>query len=413
MKRSLITLLVATLLAVGSPLLVQAQTLRLGAVLPLSGEAARAGLEQAAALELAVRELGARGVRLELQLLDDRGDPTTAAAHAAQLADAGVHALVCCWNPPTADAVQGALYGSIDRASGGAPPPTLSLSHPTDTRVGEGADTWLFSVAPTPAQVLARLAQEVGGAAQTASLMAPYGPSGDTAEAVLRARLGERLLGSERYAPASSEPLTPEALLAITRLPDVVVVWGERGEEAVAALGARGYTGPLYAEAATLMGLSTLGRSRLFRTLGAGERVRAVVSPFDLGFALPAAHPSAAPGARYRRAAALAGSSSSLAGAYAWDAGLLLGAALEQALAYGLLETQPPQAEAPEAETPEDVQRLRGGLRDVLVGQGPMAGASAVLDAREGTSSAVLSGSLEVAVWQDGVWRPLGGPRGP
>lgn len=381
-----------------------AQNLRLGTVLSLSGETAHTGLEQLAALELATRDLERRGVRLELQVRDDRSEPQRAAAHAAALAESGVHALVCCSGPRTAAAVQ----------SAGLPLPTLLLSPPAplsadgtggaergaESSVGAGANRWVFSLMPSAAQQLARVAQEVRAGTQSAALMAPSTAAGDTAAAVLGSRLGEQFVGEARYPGGAerSEPLTPEALWVATREPGVVVVWGERAADAVYALAARGYTGTLYLESDTLKSLNALGRARLGRT-GTGinrGRVQSVISPFELGTLLPSTHPSASAGAGYRRVAALSGGRSSLAGAYAWDAAQLFGAALEQTLAYGL------SLGSNASTAPAD----RQGLRDGLLGLEPSAGASGVLDLQSGAPSAVDAASLVVGVWRQGALRP-------
>ncbi|ADI13782.1 ABC transporter substrate-binding protein [Truepera radiovictrix] len=368
----------------------RAETPRVGAVLSLSGADEHTGNAQAAALELAARDLAARGLRLELRVLDDRSDPQRAAEHAAALLAEGAHALVCCSSPEVADAVRAAFDADA--------PPTFALSHPR----GAGAPTrGFFSLEPGSAYELAELARHLAAQARVA-LLAPYSPAGDTAEAVLRARLGERLVGSERYPVASGDPLTPEALLAITRLPDAVVVWGERAGEALTALAARGYTGPVYLEARALEGLSALQRARLE---GAALEARAVVSPFVLGFALAAEHPSAAQSARYRRASALSGGESSLAGAYAWDALQLLGGAFEQAYAYGLTSGA--------ARGEDQRARLRAALREVLFGLEPVAGSSAVLQPSAQRLGVAVSGALVAARWQGGAWRPLGAPTAP
>jgi ABC-type branched-subunit amino acid transport system substrate-binding protein len=381
------------------PAWARAQDLVVGAVLSLSGPDARAGSAQAAALDLAARDLAARGLNLKLRVLDDRSNPHRAAESATTLTAEGAHALVCCSSTAVADAVRAALEGTDA-------PPTFALSHPSDARA---PTSWFFSLEPGSAHELAQLAQHLLSRPRVA-LLAPHSPAGDTAEAVLRARLGERFVGSERYPPSSSDPLTPEALLAITRLPNAVVVWGERAGEALAALSARGYTGPVYLEAKALGGLSAFERARLRG--GAGPEARAVVSPFELGFALTPEHPSAAQSARYRRASARSGGDSSLSGAYAWDALQLLGAALEQAYAYGLLARDAPDGAAPgdaaadRAATPH-VVRLRALLREVLLGLEPLPGASAVLHPSAHRVGVAVSDALVAARWQAGAWRPL------
>lgn len=354
---------------------VQAQALRLGAVLPLSGASARSGEVLVAALQSSVEALRDSGVTLELTLLDSRSDPEQAAAQTEMLLEGGAHALVCCTTPEEA--------ARVTPLAAAAGLPLLTLTPGTAT-----ADDryWLFSLAAGERAQLARLVLETP--LHPFALMAPAGKRGDlAAELLQRARVG-----AARY-PQGRTPLTPEALWVATREPGSVVVWdeGEGTVTAAEALTARGYGGALVVRGAVWEQLGALERAKL-------TGAKSVLSPAVLGYTLSDAHPSKEAVSRFRRAlvtvpesalteAALA------AGASVWDAALLVGLAAEQVLTYGL--------ELGKTET------VRGALRDALVGLGSVTGAGGSYDFDEGGESGLQPGSLVLAEWRSGRFRPL------
>jgi len=342
----------------------RAQTLQLGAVLPLTGGYAEVGRAQREALELAKGEFTGRGVGLELHLLDSRSDPARAGAQAAELAAAGVHALVCCATPEAAEAVRPVAARGV---------PTLAL---TDA---PSQDDWLFSLVPGDGARL-RATVSNAGAWGRLGLMAPDTELGDAARRALRVPIG-----AARY-PADARVLTPEALWVATREPDAVLVWGENAVTAVHALRERGFTGEVVIDAAQLGALGPLSRAKLSGSL-------ALVSPALLGYTLPEGHPSAEAVTRYLRSAALADASDPTPeGAYAWDAAGLLLRALEQALAYGLLL--------------DDPATVRGALHETLIGLPPVAGASGVFDFRDGAQGDAQAASWVLARFEGGRFVP-------
>lgn len=329
----------------------------------------------AAALEASVKALQDSGVTLELTLLDSRSDPGQAAAQAEALLAAGVHALVCCTTPAEA-----AQVTPLAVATG---LPLLTLTQGAATAVDS---YWLFSLAAGERAQLERLLLETP--LHPFALMAPTGSSGDRAAGVLQ----DARVGAARYPPGRT-PLTPEALWVATREPGSVVVWDDEEGTAVAAdaLTARGYRGPLVVRGIVWERLDALERAKL-------TGAKSVLSPAALGYTLADAHPSKEAVSRLRRALVAVPDSalseaSLAAGASAWDAALLVGLAAEQLLTYGL--------ELGETEA------VRGALRDALVGLEPVTGAGGSYDFSEGGAGGLHPGSLVLAEWRSGRFRPL------
>lgn len=356
-----------------------AQTIRVGAVLPLSGAQAPTGAVQRAALEASVRALHATGVTLELTLADSRSSSEVAAVEATALMAGGVHALVCCTTPEEAARV-------TPLAAAGLPVLTLA------PRPAGGDAYWLFPLSAGEDAQLERLLLEP--TLHPLGLMAPAGQRGDLAGALL----APARVGAARYPPGRA-PLTPEALWVATREPTSVIVWDEGAGtvRAAEALRARGYAGDVVVRAAVWEQLNALERAKL-------TGATSVVSPALLGYTLTDAHPSKAAVSSFRRALVsvpdgLLGETALAAGAAAWDAALLLGRAAEQVLVYSPQPT--------DADSQDDVEASRRALRDALVGLGPVVGAGGSYDFHEDGSGGLQPGSLVLAAWRSGRLRPI------
>lgn len=359
--------------AASSVVFAQHDPIEVGALLPLSGVHAPIGAAQRVALEASVAALRAAGITLELTLLDAPGDHE-AATGAADLIGSGVHALICCHAP--------AATAQLAPAAAAANVPLLGLSALSTPVSGAG---WVFSLAAEDVAVLGRLLLEPK--LYPVGLLAPFGRAGNDAEALLEPVRG----GAVRY-PHTELPLTPEALLLATQKPASVVLWDGgagtvRGAEALAA---RGYEGDVVVRGGVWAELGALERAKL-------TGAKSVVSPALLGYTLADTHPSKAAASSFRRALIGLPESSLTpaaleAAARAWDAALLLGRAAEQVLAYSSGEVT--------------AATLRSALRDALVGLEPTTGAGGRYDFSEGRPNGLEPGSLVLAVWRGGRFRP-------
>ncbi|MBI2150765.1 MAG: amino acid ABC transporter substrate-binding protein, partial [Acidobacteria bacterium] len=98
MKRRALILLAVIAVLIGFSFEVVAQTVKVGAVVPLTGRYAAGGAQNKAGYEIAVEHINAAGgvsvggkkMRLELTLLDDESDPTKTVARLETLAAQGV-----------------------------------------------------------------------------------------------------------------------------------------------------------------------------------------------------------------------------------------------------------------------------------------------------------------------------------
>ncbi len=350
---------------------VDAQTFHIGAVLPLSGDAARTGQVAEAALRASVQTLLSAGIDADLTVLDSESRASYAKTQAKILITSGVHALLCC---DTA-----AVAARVIPVATGAGVPVLSLAPAP-------IDKGVFSLSATEAQVLARLASRAPQL--PLGVMAPSGTSGDLADYMLESVS----VGTVRY-PAARSPLTPEALLVATLEPGSVVIWdGATGTlKAAAALSARGYVGERIVRAEIWGALDALSRAELSGAVS-------VVSSAVLGYRLPDTHPAKEVVSSFRRALRGVLFESSdvdtlTTAAAAWDAAQLVGEAAEQLLTYA---------------DPTDftAAAIRSGLRDALVGLGPHVGVGGSYDFSGSSPFGLLPDSLELAVWRGGRFYP-------
>ncbi len=369
----------------GSVYAQQTYAVKVGAILPMSGAEASVGAAQRVALEASVAALRQDGITLELTLTDARSVDEAEAGVvglARDLVASGIHALICC--NTSAEAAQ---LAPVAAAAG---VPLLTLAPPPEP---PGDATWVFSVAAHDGAALEYLLLEP--ALHPVGLMAPVGQAGDYAAALLEPALLEPVeSGAARYPEDPAAPLTPEALLLATQGPVSVVVWdgGAGTVRAAEALAARGYEGDVIVRRDVWEELGALGRAGL-------TGAKSVVSPALLGYTLADSHPSKRATSSFRRALVeLPGAPTAAMlelGARAWDAALLLGLATEQVLTY--LSADPDAGP----------DTLRSALRDALVGLGPTDGAGGRYDFGEGSSSGLEPGSLVLAVWRGGQFRPI------
>jgi hypothetical protein len=382
--RSLLLLLLGAALA--SVANAQSPAWTIGVVVSSSGAYADVGRPQATAAERsgsALAQAGIFGLPLRIEVRDDGGDARRAEALAAELADAGAVAVVCCTTPAATARVAEVLDA---RAT-----PHLALADADLT-----GRFWSFALVPDDRARLTAIAVDAAALGKTGlALMTLSTPFGDAALVAFERALadaGRSLAGEARY-PAEATVLTPEALWIATRQPGAVVVWGLPSDLPLAldALRRRGYAGPVYVRAAAL------ARAHWARLAPAGAAtavdddpwrgVRTPVPPAALAGRLAPDHPHA--GAVDAFVGRVLGGDPGAAGAEERahmarvdDALVWLVEAFEQVVALGL-------DDAP------TTRRL--ATRDALVGAGPRLLAGGTYDAREGDPRTALWQGLVVA----------------
>ena len=364
--------------------LAHAQPITIGAVLSLSGPAAPLGVAQERSLRLFEAQLraarGIYGVPVEFVILDDGSSPLTATRQVRALLEAHApHALICC----TTDTASLAIIDLVQQVG----VLTLALSSAEAITWPPAERFWLFSTKPNDTARIRTMVLDLAEGAQSRALMALDNSFGEVAVTALSRLLepgGLRLVATERY-PPDVTVLTPEALWVATRQPGGVLVWGAARDTGVAvdALVRRGYAGPIYVSPSAISPTQTT----------ALEGVLSALDAVTVAASLPPGHATAAETrrylqlfeGRYGRGSAVA------AGGTAWDAALVLQAALREAFGYGV--------------SPTALQPFRFALRDALIGMGPVVGATAVFDYREGDHLGIVPRSLVIAQLSQGTWR--------
>ena len=351
-------------------------TLRVGAVLSLTGANASTGRAQDAALRAWQASAQNEGVSIEILTADDGSNPERAAAQAAQFADEGIHALLCC-----------SETAALERAAPlirEAEILTLALtSHPLVTDATQ--NHCLFSVVPDSTTQLRKVAR-------SEDALAFMGLEGDAGDAAVRVLMqgGVRLVAEERYTP-EVDALTPEALWVATRQPSAVLVWGGMRDTqlAVDALAQRGFEGRIYIDSQRYENASVLERADLRGTVTVTDAV-------SVRSTLPPTQPTYGETRRFLSAlsATYGANRPTAEGGYAWDAMTLLQRAFEETLAYNRLEQS-------------GTATIRQALRDSLVGLGPVTGAVGVYDYLETNHVGVAPDSLVVATLERGRLRAV------
>ncbi len=354
-----------------------AQDLKIGIILSQTGEAAQLGQAQARGFEAFMNPQALRtnplGQRLQLMIRDDQSNPNRALALAGELLDEGVHALICCTLPDSHRAVAELVEGSLLTLS----PVAYSSAVATGFSVQAGSFRSLQSA-------ILKFAEQ---GKQTVALMAADTAIGAEAEQALELLLspgGIRLVESLRY-PVAATVLTPEALWVATRLPEAVIVWGGTADSILAyqALRVRGY------EQSVLLNPALVTGDRPPARLEGGSFI---LSPFLVTELLPETHPSLPMILRFQSdmARAFGPGYESLESAYAYDAMLLIQAALEEALVYGV--------------SPTDTQRFRLALKDAFASGRTVAGSTAVFRFSPQSPWGVEPRSLVLVSFQEGRW---------
>lgn len=372
--------LALALLALSAPALAAGQAVtafRVGVIVSEEGTGRVAGDAQSlAAIAYASRVRahgGIFGIPLDVQVVDDAGDPAKALQAAQTLFAQGVDALVCCTVP--AVAVQVATWA--EHAG-------VVVLSPSVLEAVTVKPYWSFSLAPRDLDALAAVVADAqANGASSIALMTLDNAFGSAALADVRALAkdaGMSFAGDARYPPGATD-LTPEGLWIATRQPDAVIVWGLKEDLPVALEGLRrrGYEGPVYGRTALLRAVAgSLDFSGL-------QGVRFAVAPITVASGLSASDPcaDAARTAASRLQSVYSGVLDLPSAAPVYDALDLLDRAFQQVAALPL------EGDA--------LAQKRQAVRDSLVGLQPTCGAGGLYDLQEGDRDAVLPKGLAIA----------------
>lgn len=230
------TLLAATAL---TPALAQTADLTIGVTISSTGSAAALGVPQKNSIEFLPKEVG--GLKVNLILLDDGGDPTAATTNARRLVTENkVDVLIGSSITPTGIAVANVA------AEAGVPHISLAPMPVTPERA-----KWSV-VMPQPVPLMAKVifGHMKNAGAKTVGMIGFSDSWGDLWAKEFEANgkpLGLSMVADERYARADTS-VAGQALKLVAARPDVILVAASGTGAALPqiALRERGYTGKIY-----------------------------------------------------------------------------------------------------------------------------------------------------------------------
>ena len=315
-----ITLAVLTFCA----LPVQAQ-IRIGVTLSTTGPAGSLGIPEKNTIALLPRTMAGQSVTYIV--LDDASDSSAAVVNARRLTlEEKVDAIIGSTTTPNSLAMTEVVAENAT--------PTISLG--SSARIIEpmtAKKTWIFKTPQTDTMmVLAILEHAARRGMKTMGYIGFNDALGEAFHAEFE-KFAEarkiRIVANERFAPRDTS-VTAQVLKLVAAQPDMIVI-GASGTPAVLparALNERNYKGSVYFNHGVA--------NNDFLRVGGKDIEGAFVptSPVVVAAALPLTHPAKAQAMDYvkRYEAANGAGTVSAFGAYAWDAGLLLGQAVPVAL---------------------------------------------------------------------------------
>ncbi len=361
----------------------QAQSYKIGVILSQTGQASQVGEMQAKALDVLEAQLrqSVFGRNIELIVRDDASLPANTLREAKDLVEEeNVLALVCCTLEPHSNAISDYVQEQNIL--------TIALSDIPSSDLQR--NDWLFTVKPDTQRYLQSIILHLSRRGQQSigvmTLDSSLGDSLQNALNLLIAPGGMQLAVMQRYRPDATV-LTPEALWVATRQPSSVLVWGLQQDTNVAytALRKRGYENNIILNPALLDGI----------TIPAFYNDAVFPVPAVMVATLPDTQANYLESFRFITAMSTNYGLDGVGyqGAYAYDAVMLVEAALEQALTFGI--------------PTDDVTNLRYALRDALIGMPSHKGAAAVYDYKDNDKIGVDPYSLLLAKVVNGVLTPL------
>lgn len=340
------TLIASSLLAaLGLAAMPAMAQIKIGVTLSTTGPAVSLGIPEKNTIALLPKTIGGKSV--EYIVLDDASDTTAAVANTRRLiTESKVDAIIGSTTTPNTLAM-------IDVAAEGETP-VISLA--SSARIIEPMSpkkAWIFKTPQTDTMMVLAILEHA--ASKGIKSMAYIGFNDALGEAFYAEfeKFADvrriRIVANERYSPRDTS-VTSQMLKVLASQPEMVVIGASGTPAALPArvLAERGYKGSVYFN-------HGVANPDFLRVGGKDiEGMMLPTSPVVVAAALPAQHPAKAQAVEYvKRYEALHGAGTTSAfGAYTWDSGLLLQAAIPVAL-----KTAQPGTKA-----------FRQALRDALEG---------------------------------------------
>ena len=331
--------------------------IRIGVIASSTGPTAVVGIPQKQTVALLPSEIG--GQKVEYIVLDDASDPTNAVTNVKKLiAEQKVDALIGPTTTPAALAL-------LDFVAESKTPLVTTVGSSAIIQPMDDKKKWVFKTTQNDDLIAEAVIEHMKkSGVQTIGFIGfndPYGENWFKVFSAMAEKAGLKIVASERYT-RTDQSVTGQALKLLAAKPDAVFIAATGGPAVLpqAALQEKGYKGRVY----QTHGVATndfirLGGARVEGTLMAG-------GPMLVADDLPAANPIKGVAQGYIKAyeAKYGAGTTSTFGANTFDAGLLLGKAIPEAL------------KKAKPGTPE----FRAALRDALEATKEVAGAQGVFN---------------------------------
>lgn len=359
-------------------------TINVGVVVSATGPAASLGIPERNTIQLLPKTIG--GQPVNYIILDDASDTTTAVKNAARLLiEDKVDVIIGTTTSP-------ASLAMIDVVAE-AQAPMISMA--ASSRIVEPVDEkrrWVFKTPQNDQQMASAIVQNMVD--NNIKKVAYIGFANAYGEGWLEqfrsqaADKGIQIVATESFNPTDTS-VTGQVLKLLSSQPDAVFIAGSGTPAALPqkTLRERGYRGPIYQT-------HGVANNDFLRICGRDcEGTLLPVSPVQMARSLPDDHPVKASAMEYVEVyeAAHGPGSVSAFGGYAWDAGVLLQAAIPEAL------------KVAQPGTPQ----FRAALRDALENVSNVAGASGIFNMSPTDHLGLDDRSRVMITIKDGTWTML------
>ena len=359
-------------------------TINVGVVVSATGPAASLGIPERNTIQLLPKTIG--GQPVNYIILDDASDTTTAVKNAARLLiEDKVDVIIGTTTSP-------ASLAMIDVVAE-AQAPMISMA--ASSRIVEPVDEkrrWVFKTPQNDQQMASAIVQNMVD--NNVKKVAYIGFANAYGEGWLEqfrsqaADKGIQIVATESFNPTDTS-VTGQVLKLLSAQPDAVFIAGSGTPAALPqkTLRERGYRGPIYQT-------HGVANNDFLRICGRDcEGTLLPVSPVQMARSLPDDHPVKASAMEYVEVyeAAHGPGSVSAFGGYAWDAGVLLQAAIPEAL------------KVAQPGTPQ----FRAALRDALENVSNVAGASGIFNMSPTDHLGLDDRSRVMITIKDGTWTML------